>query len=572
VKKNIFAKTILLIAVFSLITSLYLIIYLRNSYTEEKIKELKNYNSFIEKTINKSENSDINSLMKGYENNTIRITIIKESGEVIFDSEEDSSSMANHSNRDEVIAALREGEGISSRFSNTLKKEMLYYSKYYEKNQEIYIIRTAIPISSIYGFTKDILQNYIYIFLLGIGLTILTAYSIYNKIDNNYKKISKAVSRINNGFYGEKLIINDEEFRELINNFNGMSEKINKKIETLEFENNSLNAIFRSMKDGVLVIDDDKRIIYNNPVVRNLFNIGDNIREKKISDIIRNYELNKLIELFYEEPKFLTREIEYKEKILYFTVNALRGYSNRFRTGAVIIIQDITEIRKLERIRSDFVGNVTHELKTPLTSIKGFIETLKNSENVDIETKKKFYEIIEIEAERLSNLINDMLVLSEIETTKGENSRYNTKKAVNEVTELLSHHKEQKKVNLIINHPEEDIYIKGDRNRFKQMLINLIDNGIKYNKEGGFVKVSYYKNDDKLSLLVEDNGIGIEEKDLDRIFERFYRADKSRNRGTGGTGLGLAIVKHIVKSFYGDIKVESRLNEGTRVIVDIPIS
>jgi two-component system phosphate regulon sensor histidine kinase PhoR len=572
VKKNIFAKTILLIAVFSLITSLYLIIYLRNSYTEEKIEELKNYNSFIEKTINKSENSDINSLMKGYENNTIRITIIKESGEVIFDSEEDSSSMANHSNRDEVIAALREGEGISSRFSNTLKKEMLYYSKYYEKNQEIYIIRTAIPISSIYGFTKDILQNYIYIFLLGIGLTILTAYSIYNKIDNNYKKISKAVSRINNGFYGEKLIINDEEFRELINNFNGMSEKINKKIETLEFENNSLNAIFRSMKDGVLVIDDDKRIIYNNPVVRNLFNIGDNIREKKISDIIRDYELNKLIELFYEEPKFLTREIEYKEKILYFTVNALRGYSNRFRTGAVIIIQDITEIRKLERIRSDFVGNVTHELKTPLTSIKGFIETLKNSENVDIETKKKFYEIIEIEAERLSNLINDMLVLSEIETTKGENSRYNTKKAVNEVTELLRHHKEQKKVNLIINHPEEDIYIKGDRNRFKQMLINLIDNGIKYNKEGGFVKVSYYKNDDKLSLLVEDNGIGIEEKDLDRIFERFYRADKSRNRGTGGTGLGLAIVKHIVKSFYGDIKVESRLNEGTRVIVDIPIS
>ncbi|MBG0765562.1 MAG: hypothetical protein H0S78_11925, partial [Tissierellales bacterium] len=382
-KKNIFAKTILLITVFSLITSLYLVIYLRNSYTEEKIEELKNYNSFIEKTINKSENSDINSLMKGYENNTIRITIIKESGEVIFDSEQDSSSMSNHSNRDEVIAALREGEGISNRFSNTLKKEMLYYSKYYEKKQEIYIIRTAIPISSIYDFTKDILQNYIYIFLLGIGLTILTAYSIYNKIDNNYKKISKAVSRINNGFYGEKLIINDEEFRELISNFNGMSEKINKKIETLEFENNSLNAIFRSMKDGVLVIDDDKRIIYNNPVVRNLFNIGDNIREKKISDIIRDYELNKLIELFYEEPKFLTREIEYKEKILYFTVNALRGYSNRFRTGAVIIIQDITEIRKLERIRSDFVGNVTHELKTPLTSIKGFIETLKNSENVD---------------------------------------------------------------------------------------------------------------------------------------------------------------------------------------------
>ena len=571
-KKNIFAKTILLITVFSLITSLYLVIYLRNSYTEEKIDELKNYNSFIEKTISKSENIDINSLMKGYENNTIRITIIKESGEVIFDSEEDSSSMANHSNRDEVIAALREGEGISNRFSNTLKKEMLYYSKYYEKNQEIYIIRTAIPISSIYDFTKDILQNYIYIFLFGIGLTILTAYSIYNKIDNNYKKISKAVSRINNGFYGEKLIINDEEFRELINNFNGMSEKINKKIETLEFENNSLNAIFRSMKDGVLVIDDDKRIIYNNPVVRNLFNIGDNIREKKISDIIRDYELNKLIELFYEEPKFLTREIEYKEKILYFTVNALRGYSNRFRTGAVIIIQDITEIRKLERIRSDFVGNVTHELKTPLTSIKGFIETLKNSENVDIDTKKKFYDIIEIEAERLSNLINDMLVLSEIETTKGENSRYNTKKAINEVTELLSHHKEQKKVSLIINHPEEDIFIKGDRNRFKQMLINLIDNGIKYNKEGGFVKVSYYKNDDKLSLIVEDNGIGIEEKDLERIFERFYRADKSRNRGTGGTGLGLAIVKHIVKSFYGDIKIESRLNEGTRVIVDIPIS
>ncbi len=570
-KKNILLKSILLITVFTLITSIYLVINLRNSYTEEKIQELKNYTGFFETALNKSEYDDINMYLKDFDkNNEVRITVIRGSGEVVFDSDEDYRLMSNHSNREEVILALNEGEGIAKRFSNTVKKEMLYYGKYFEKNQEVFILRTAIPISSIYYFTKNILTNYIFIFLIGLGLTIFTAFSIINKLENNYKKIDDAISRINNEYYGEKLIIQDEEFKSLINNFNIMSGKISKKIETLEFENNSLNSIFKSMKDGVVVINDDKQIFYNNPIVKNLFNVENSLNERKLSDIVRNYELNKFIDLFYQEPKLLTSEIEINDKILQFTINSLKGYSNRFRTGAVLIIQDITEIRKLERIRSDFIGNVTHELKTPLTSIKGFIETLKNSENVDRKTEMRFYDIIELETERLSNLINDMLVLSEIETTKGKNIEYKVRKAVEEVVDLLSHLRREKNVDIIVNHSNNDIIIKGDRDRFKQMLINLIDNGIKYNNEGGYVEVSYEIKKDKLILKVKDSGIGIEEKDIDRIFERFYRADKSRNRGTGGTGLGLAIVKHIVKSFYGEVVINSELNKGTEIIIKIP--
>ncbi|MDW7668724.1 MAG: ATP-binding protein [Bacillota bacterium] len=572
-KKNILFKSILLITVFTLITSIYLVINLRNSYTEEKIEELKNYNDFFETALNKSENTDINKYLQDFDSNSeIRITVIRESGDVIFDSDEDFRTMSNHSNREEVILALNEGEGISKRFSSTLKQEMIYYGKYYEKNQEIFILRTAIPISSIYYFTKNILTNYIFIFLIGLGLTIFTAYSIINKLENNYKKIDDAVSRINNGYYGEKLVIQDEEFKSLINNFNSMSLKISKKIENLEFENNSLNSIFKSMKDGVVVIDDDKKIFYNNPIVKNLFSIENSLKEKKLSDIVRNYELNKFIDLFYKNLKLSTTEIEINDKILQFTINSLKGYSNRFRTGAVLIIQDITEIRKLERIRSDFIGNVTHELKTPLTSIKGFIETLKNSKAVDRKTEMRFYDIIDLETERLSNLINDMLVLSEIETTKGKNIEYKVNKAVEEVLDLLSHLRKEKKVDIIVNHAKDAVIIKGDRDRFKQMLINLIDNGIKYNNQGGYVQVSYKIQEDKLILKVKDNGIGIEEKDIDRIFERFYRADKSRHRGTGGTGLGLAIVKHIVKSFYGEVVINSELNKGTEITIKIPVN
>src|SRR6056297_2404608 len=536
-KKSILFKTILLITVFSLITSVYLVLNLRNSYTEEKIAELKSYTSFVEKVL-----------------------------------EEDYRLMTNHANREEVITALEEGEGISKRFSNTLKKEMLYYGKYYKKNEEAFILRTAIPISSIYYFMRKILVNYIFIIILGLGLTLVTAYSIIIKLENNYKKIEDAVSRIKNNYYGDKLIIQDNEFKSLINNFNSMSEKVSKKIENLEFENNNLNAILKSMKEGVVVINDDKKIIYSNPVVKNLFNTEDKIREEKLTDLIRNYELNKLINLFYQDSKSLTREIELEDKIFQFTISPLRGYSNRFRTGAVLIIKNVTEIRKLERIRSDFIGNVTHELKTPLTSIKGFIETLKTSKNVDKKTELRFYKIIEMETERLSNLINDMLVLSEIETTKGKNEEYNVKKTIQEVLDLLNYLKSEKNVEIKVQHWREDILIKGDKDRFKQMLINLIENGIKYNQDGGYVKISYKVVEKDILLKVEDNGIGIEEKDLDRIFERFYRADKSRNRGTGGTGLGLAIVKHIVKSFYGDINIKSKVNKGTEITIKIPIN
>jgi len=571
-KKSILFKTILLITVFSLITSVYLVLNLRNSYTEEKIAELKSYTSFVEKVLNEDKYDKLDTYLEPFHNNNVRITVIMESGEVRYDSEEDYRLMTNHANREEVITALEEGEGISKRFSNTLKKEMLYYGKYYKKNEEAFILRTAIPISSIYYFMRKILVNYIFVIMIGLGLTLITAYSIIIKLENNYKKIDDAVSRIKNNYYGDKLILQDSEFESLINNFNVMSKKISQKIENLEFENNSLNAILKSMKDGIVVIDDDKRIIYNNPVVKNLFNTEDRISEEKLTDIIRNYELNKLINLFYQDPKLLTTEIELEDKIFQFTINPLRGYSNRFRTGAVLIIQNITEIRKLERIRSDFIGNVTHELKTPLTSIKGFIETLKTSKNVDKKTELRFYKIIEKETERLSNLINDMLVLSEIETTKGKNEEYNLKKTIQEVLDLLSYLKSEKNIEIKVEHWREDILVKGDKDRFKQMMINLIENGIKYNNEGGYVKISYQVVEKDILLKIEDNGIGIEEKDLDRIFERFYRADKSRNRGTGGTGLGLAIVKHIVKSFYGDINIKSQVNKGTEINIKIPIN
>ncbi len=573
-KKNIFLKIIVLILLFSVITSLFLITYLRNSYTDEKVEELKNYANYFKVVLKDKDYENIEKYLSQYDSikNSIRITIILDTGEVLFDNKENYNNMENHRNRSEVITAINEGNGIESRFSSTLKKEMLYYAELYSLDSgEDIIIRTAIPISSIYYFIRNIFNSFIFIIIIGIVIAVFFGLSIINKLEENFKKINDAISRIENGYYGEKLINEDKDFVQLVNNFNKMSRNLSQKIESLEFENTSLNSIFKSMEDGVVVLDNKKRTIYNNEAVNKIFEYDGKIEGKKISDIIRNYELNTFLELFYKNPKYDNIEIQYNDRILKITSNELKGYSNRFRTGAVLMIQDITEIRKLEKIRSDFVSNVTHELKTPLTSIKGFIETLKDSDKLDKKTKLKFYEIIELETERLSNLINDMLTLSEIETTTGEHKSFKVEEVIEEVVELLNNIAEEKNIRLEVESFDNNVYLKGDKNRFKQMLINLIENGIKYNNPGGFVFIKYKKEKDILILNVIDDGIGIEEGEIERLFERFYRVDKSRDRGRGGTGLGLAIVKHIVKSLNGKIFINSKINEGTTFLIKIPI-
>ena len=228
-------------------------------------------------------------------------------------------------------------------------------------------------------------------------------------------------------------------------------------------------------------------------------------------------------------------------------------------------MQDISNIKRLENMRSQFVANVSHELKTPLTSIKGFTETLKYVE--DEETRKKFLDIIEKEADRLGRLINDILILSKIESDiSGEEDEFLPNKVVDDVINMVKVLADNKNITIELDERNNDLLF-GDKDRFLQLVLNIVENSIKYSNEGSKVKISSFTNGDNYNLIVEDNGIGIPKEDIPRIFERFYRVDKARK--SGGTGLGLAIVKHIVKTFNGNIKVESVLGVGSKFIIQI---
>ena len=240
--------------------------------------------------------------------------------------------------------------------------------------------------------------------------------------------------------------------------------------------------------------------------------------------------------------------------------------------GAVALVEDITELRRLEQVRTDFAANVSHELKTPLTSIKGFVETLQNGAISNPETAQKFLKIIMLEADRLTRLINDILSISKLESGSDNPPREYIRldKMANEISEMLSILASEKDVTIHSRENAEPSYVHGNADQMEQMLINLIENAIKYNKHGGSVNVSVFNNEKTVNLLISDTGIGIPEEHLPRLFERFYRVDKGRSRSMGGTGLGLAIVKHIASNMGAMIEVHSKFGEGTEFLITFP--
>ncbi|MCF6460019.1 sensor histidine kinase [Clostridium sp. Cult3] len=394
-----------------------------------------------------------------------------------------------------------------------------------------------------------------------------------------YRALTKATQNIIDGIYEEEIVFHDDkELEYLAENFNFMSRKLQNTIGQLQEANTKLKATLISIGDGVIAFDNRLNIILINPYAEKILELDEaDAMGKGLEEVIRDEKLKKvfleLIELGL--PKEI--EIERKQpndRILTIYANPImfRKYSTG-RLGTVFVIQDITKMKRLERVREDFVANVSHELKTPLTSIKGFIETLKDGAIKNRDLALKFLNIMDGEVNRLNRLVEDLLLLSEVENRKLDiiPELIYVEEVLDEVFQMLGREAAEKNIML-----EKEILgnappIQGNYNYFKQMLINLIDNGIKYTPEGGYVKTSIEVEKGHLMLKIMDNGVGIAKEEQDRIFERFYRVDKSRSRDVGGTGLGLAIVKHVVSVFNGNIEIESHLNEGTTFQIRIPI-
>lgn len=509
-----------------------------------------------------------------------RITILDFSGNVLGESDSDIKDMQNHSNRKEIKEAIAGKVGSDERFSQTIKMPYIYVA--IPLDAQKLIVRVSVPLYQLNSINKAFFLYTVFGILGGLLLTILISLKLSKVLTEPIHQLINTSKEISKGNYKKRVNIKaKDEIGQLADTFNEMADKLDETLSGIMDKNVRVDTVINSMRDGIIAIDTNYKILIINTIACDIFNIkhGPGIIGKNLIDIARNSKVNSILKETILNNVALTDEI-----ILYLPklgsdfiykiyTNPIKSTElNAFNSGGVITFHDVTSVKKLEQIRTEFVSNVTHELKTPLTSIRGFVETLKNGAIEDTTVATKFLDIIDIEAERLYILINDILQLSEIEAMKKDDhlAENNLASIISEVIQLLQPYAEKKNIKLDINvNPNAIIY--ANKNRIKQMLINLIDNAIKYNVENGQVFVTANKSNGKTIISIKDTGIGIPERHHSRIFERFYRVDKGRSRNMGGTGLGLSIVKHIVNLYSGDISIKSEPGKGTEFIIQLPL-
>ena len=521
----------------------------------------------------------LESLVKGLSSKTTcRITVINNKGRVLADSkklQEEIPQMENHLYRPEVKVAFDGGTGIDTRYSSTLKINMLYVALPIKDKTGIPgILRLSLPLKSIQktlSTTRKIVSiGLLFALMLAFVLGSIVATRIIRPI-NRMIQISRKFSK---GDFSRRIIqVSKDEIGGLAVTLNKMAQDIEDKIKEIKTQNQKLAAIFDSMIEGVIIVDKASYIVSINPTIEKIFNVlKKEVKGKAFLEVIRNNDIYEIISNVLNEGKSFSAEISLVLPVhKIFEINATPIFDNNIVNGCLVVIHDITEMRRLETVRSDFVANVSHELKTPLTSIKGFVETLLEGALDDKENNRNFLKIIQNHAQRLDNLVNDLLSLSHFESKEIKLNRvnFNIRQLVEEAASGFSSQLKNKDIE-IKNELSESILLMADRDRLEQVITNLIDNAIKFNKAKGFIRIFGEEIKDKVKITIEDSGIGIPEKDTPRIFERFYRVDKARSRELGGTGLGLSIVKHIIELHGGMVGVESTEGFGSKFWFILP--
>lgn len=505
----------------------------------------------------------------------VRLTLIQEDGEVLADSDREAE-LENHATREEVIQALK-GESVSmNRYSKTMGQDYSYSAVPIDNGMIKGVLRVSLPLAEIRALDQGVTKSVIGSLAACIIVALILAVIFVKIISTPIAEVTQAAEKVSEGDYDIKIYTREKnELGRLAKSFNIMATNLKANIQKLTRRNIELEAMLGSMKSGVIAIDESNAILFHNQAFsKMLAHEGKNYVGKSLYNVMRNAvsfdamdAVRKSGETEIREGLFINIEDDTK-RMIRVTATPLSQEEGK-TLGVLLILEDTTKIKKLESIRSDFVSNVTHELKTPLTSIRGFIETLKNGAIKEEKTARKFLDIIDIEAERLYTLIQDILILSEIEQKKDyEVVPCSVESCIQSVIELLEG-KLNENVTIVYNPVP---YIKPyycNPDRMKQLLINLLDNAMKYT-EKGTITIACKEETNLLILNISDTGIGIKQEDLPRIFERFYRVDKSRSRKQGGTGLGLSIVKHIVELYNGNIHVESKLEVGTTFEIRLP--
>jgi two-component system phosphate regulon sensor histidine kinase PhoR len=509
-----------------------------------------------------------------------RITVMLPWGKVIGDSDNDPARMDNHLDRPEIAAALEGSRGASTRYSPTLGKEMMYLAISLKKDtRTVGIIRTAIPVDNIDKTLDSIQMRIAFAGLIIAAVAALLSLLLSHRIRRPIDDIKKGAESFSRGEFDVHLPSSGlTEIAGLSETMNRMAGELRERIRTITEQRNELEAVLSSMVEGVFGVDREERLLGMNPSAARILGCNPATAQgRTIQEVIRLAELQRFVvgALSSEEPveKDLVLYGE-AERIVRAHGTPLRDAEGN-RIGVLVVLNDVTRLARLENIRKDFVANVSHEIKTPITAIKGFVETLQEGKTHDPEDVKRFLGIIHRHVDRLEAIVEDLLALSRIEKEAEAEEiileEHLVRGILARAIQACENKAEAKKIRLELDCSEE---LKGKINPLllEQAVVNLLDNAINYSGEGTSVAVVAEEAAQEIMIRVQDHGSGIERKHLDRIFERFYRVDKSRSRKLGGTGLGLAIVKHIIQAHGGRVSVESQIGEGSTFTLHLPQS
>ena len=571
-------------------------------YIEESAADLINRANLVRPTVvdlleaGKTEELHKFTIESGRASET-RITVIAENGSVLADTKENPANMDNHRLRPEIDEAFNGTPGTSLRFSNTLGERMLYSAIPISYNSHgggdndsvltTAVLRLSIPITAIDSALGALNIKLFLGTIIAVLIAFIVTLFVSRNISRPLEEMTKRAEYYSQGDFSQRMTMQktsaSQEVATLVAAMDRMADQLDDKINTIVNQRNQLETVFSSMVEAVIAVDRDEKIVSINSAAAEMFKVERSEAEGcLVQEVIRNAAIHQQIEqvLLTEEP--LEDEIVLTNGTgeRYLQTNAVAlGKRIGSEVGVLVVLNDVTRLRRLENVRSDFVANVSHELRTPITSIRGYVETLLEGAIDDKENAKKFLETVLRQSEQLSEIIDDLLALSRIED--GANNREMSLErqplllVLEDAIQTCFHKAREKEVSLDLDCPD-DIQLKINRTLFEQAIVNLLINGITYSEYGGRVTIRAKQSMVNEQLYVEvrviDNGVGIAKEHLPRLFERFYRSDKARNRKVGGTGLGLSIVKHIVQVHQGSVDVKSTLGEGSEFVLTFSAS
>ena len=503
-----------------------------------------------------------------------RLTVILPTGQVIGDSDEDPALMENHADRPEIAAATSGQLGISQRYSSTLGHQRIYVAV---PGDSTFIVRTSISLDHLSNIMAHLYGEIALVSLALVILAGILGFILARKVSNSLKILQNGAQAFASGELSEPIKVDDSrEINAVARSMNNMADQLAHRIRTAESQRNELESVLVSMNEGIVAVDGDQNIIRLNRKAAEIFaqDLSPALG-RSIQEIARHPDITQLTKDVLQDGNNREKDIKtggHSGRHLLVHASSLLNLEDE-RIGVLLVMSDLTDIKRLENMRRDFVANVSHELKTPVTSIKGFVETLMDEPPDDPAEVEHFLGIINRQTDRLENIISDLLALSRLEednrTNNLEMSETSVYALLQRVVRDLASRDPQAAGRLHI-HCNGDIRIKINAPLLEQAIDNLIDNALKYSPEGSPVRLSCTRETKTITLSVADQGPGIQAEHLPRIFERFYRIDKARSRRMGGTGLGLAIVKHITQIHGGQATAFSTPGEGSTFSLILP--